>query len=142
MMINFFQLIFAEAVPVPELLNSVYGQMEKLLTSFKLEDLNKKRKKRESSQEMDCGTFMNLLSLYDELKPLIATPQSIQQNQERIQKLANDMQMYSTFKGVSTKSCDQINQTLLKEKVQSTKSSLGTDTTYFLSKYAINVKSY
>ena len=125
MIINFFQLIFAEAVPVPELLNSVYGQMEKLLTSFRLEDLNKKRKKRESSQEMDCGTFMNLLSLYDELKPLIATPQSIQQNQEKIQKLANDMQMYSIFKGVSAESCDKLNQTVLFEKVQSTKSSLG-----------------
>ena len=125
MIIYFSQLIFTEAVPVPELLNSVYGQMEKLLTSFRLEDLNKKRKKRESSQEMDCGTFLNLLSLYDELKPLIATPQSIQQNQEKIQKLANDMQMYSTFKGVSAESCDKLNQTVLFEKVQSTKSSLG-----------------
>ena len=105
--------------------------MEKLLTSFRLEDLNKKRKKRESSQEMDCGTFMNLLSLYDELKPLIATPQSIQQNQEKIQKLANDMQMYSTFKGVSAESCDKLNQTVLFEKVQSTKSSLGKDKNHF-----------
>ena len=137
MIINVFQLIFAEAVPVPELLNSVYGQMEKLLTSFKLEDLSKNRRKRESEQEMDCGAFLNLLSLYDELKPLIATPQSIQQNQEKIQKLANDMQMYSTFEGVSAESCDKINQTVLFEKVQSTKSSLGKDKNNLLSKFAI-----
>ena len=111
--------------------------MEKLLTSFKLEDLNKNRKKRDSEQEMDCGTFMNLLSLYDELKPLIATPQSIQQNQEKIQKLANDMQMYSTFEGVSAESCDKLNQTLLFEKVQSTKSSLGKKRNHLLSTFAV-----
>ena len=100
--------------------------MEKLLTSFRLDDLNGKRKKRETAkQEMDCGAFLNLLSLYEKLKPLIATPKSIQENQKEIQKLANDMQMYSTYDGVSTKSCESVDPNTLKSRVQATKSSLG-----------------
>ena len=100
--------------------------MEKLLTSFKLDDLNGKRKKRETAkQEMDCDAFLKLLSLYEKLKPLIATPKSIQENQKEIQKLANDMQMYSTYDRVSTKSCESVDANILKSRVQATKSSLG-----------------
>ena len=112
-----------ETVPVPELLTSVYGQMEKLMASFKMDDLQ--RKKREAKQEMDCQSFLDLLSLYQELKPLIETPEKIRENQEKIQELSNDIQMYSTFEGVSQETCNQVDQSILKEKVQSTKDSLG-----------------
>ena len=114
---------FTETVPVPELLTSVYGQMEKLMASFNMDDL--KRKKREAKKEMDCQSFLDLLSLYEELKPLIATPKQIQENQEKIQTLSNDIQMYSTFEGVSLKSCEQVDQSVLKAKVQFTENSLG-----------------
>ena len=52
-------------------------------------------------------------------------PEKIRENQEKIQELSNDIQMYSTFEGVSQETCNQVDQSVLKAKVQSTKDSLG-----------------
>ena len=77
---------------------------------------------------MDCQTFLNVLNLYEKLQNLTRTPEMIASNHQQIQKLSNDIQMYSTFDGISKESCKKLDASLiesLNQKVESTESSLG-----------------
>ena len=74
---------------------------------------------------MDCKTFLNVLTSYEKLKLLTSTPQMIKDNKQEIEKISNDIQMYSTFDDISRKSCEIMDQSILNEKLQATESSLG-----------------
>ena len=113
-----------------ELLDSVYNQMNSLLGTFKQQT---KRKKREAKAKMDCETIIKVLSLYEELNPLISTAgnMTMQSNLKKIQELSNKIQMYSTFDGVSDNACDGDDHSALKEKVNSLQTSLGNFHIYY-----------
>lgn len=124
--LNFF--IFIEKVAVPELLNSVYNQIDLLLTAFKKAGRNKRDTESGGNEKMDCQTFLKVLELYEKLKNFTTTPQSIANNHQEIEKISNDIQMYSTFEGISRESCEALDASILQsinQKVESTKSSLG-----------------
>ena len=74
---------------------------------------------------MDCKTFLKVLSSYEKLQSLITTPKMIKDNKQEIEKLSNEIQMYSTYDSISRASCEKLDQTAVKEKVQSAKRSLG-----------------
>ena len=112
----------AEHVPVSQLLHFVYDQINTLLSKFNTQPI---RAKREENKQMDCKAFLNVLSIYEKLQLLTSTPQTIKDNKQEIEKISNDIQMYSTFDGISRKSCENMNQSIINEKVQATQSSLG-----------------
>ena len=77
---------------------------------------------------MDCHTFLKVLDLYEQLQNLTKSPQMIASNHQKIEKLSNDIQMYSTFDGISKESCQSLDSSVLEtinQKVEATESSLG-----------------
>lgn len=74
---------------------------------------------------MDCKTFLDVLSSYEKLQSLTTTPKMIKDNKQEIEKISNEIQMYSTYDSISQTSCEKLDQTAIKQKVQSAKSSLG-----------------
>ena len=119
-----------EKVAVPELLNLVFNQIESLLYAFKSNDRNKRETDMEKNDEMqmDCETFLKVLELYEKLQNLTKTPQMISSNHLEIEKLSNDIQMYSTYDGISRESCQTLDSSQIQsinQKVESTESSLG-----------------
>ena len=110
-------------VAAPELLDSVYNQVGSLINAYKKQS---NREKRETNlKEMDCQLFLDLLNLFRNLKDLTSTSQMIMKNQEQIQKIANSIQMYSIFDGISHESCYNVNQTELQTNVDSAENLLG-----------------
>jgi hypothetical protein len=121
---SFFKTVFVEHVAVPDLLNSVYNQIDSLLNAFNQQS---ERKKREAKPLMDCKTFVKVLSLYEELKPLISTTDAIKKknNLMKIQQISNKIQMYSAYDGISEETCKDEDQSTITLIVDSVKSSLG-----------------
>lgn len=98
--------------------------MDSLLNAFNQQP---KREKRDAKAEMDCKTFLKVLSLYEELEPLISTTENIKKegNLVKIQQISNEIQMYSTYGGISQETCSDEERSNLTQKVDSVKSSLG-----------------
>ena len=117
--------IFIESVAVPELLSSVYHQIDSLLSSYNLKSKREKREANTSLKEMDCQLFIEMLSLFEILKDLTSSAEMIIEKQEKIQETANSIQMFSIFNGISIQSCENINQSKLEASVNSAKNSLG-----------------
>ena len=112
----------SEQVPLSQLLTFVYNQINALLVAFISQP---KREKREAKKEMECNTFIKVLSSYEKLQSLTTTPQMIKDNEQEVEKLSNDIQMYSAYDGVAKKSCEKLDPYAINQKVQFTKSSLG-----------------
>ena len=121
-------LLFLEKVAVPELLNSVFDQIDSLLAAFKNNNRDKRDAEKNDGTEMDCNTFLKVLDMYEQLQNLTKSPQMIASNHQEIEKLSNDIQMYSTYDGISQESCQTLDTSILEsinQKVESTESSLG-----------------
>ena len=98
------------------------------MAAFKNKNRDKRETEEDDGTEMDCQTFLKVLDLYDKLQSLTKSPQMIASNHQEIEKLSNDIQMYSTFDGISQDSCQSLDSSILEsinQKVKSTESSLG-----------------
>ena len=108
-------------------MNSVFDQIDSLLAAFKSNNRDKREAEKNDGREMDCQTFLKVLDLYEELQNLTKSPQMIASNHQKIEKLSNDIQMYSTYDGISQESCQTLDFLILEsinQKVESTESSL------------------
>ena len=97
--------------------------MSNLIDAFEKEEI---RNKRNAKNVMDCTIFIEVLTLYEKLKTLISSPQMIIGNKDEIDKASNEMKLYTKYDGINQDSCKSLDPFLIKQKIQSTKHSLGT----------------
>ena len=121
-------MLFVENVTIPELLESVYNQINSLLASFKNNNRNKREAKNNDENKMDCKTFLKVLDLFEQLQKVAKDPALIVSNHQEIEKLSNEIQMYSAFPVISQESCQNLESSIhqsINQKVRSTKTFLG-----------------
>ena len=113
---------------MPELLESVYDQVNSLVASFKNNNRNKREAKNNDENKMDCKTFLKVLDLFEQLQKAAKDPALIVSNHQEIEKLSNEIQMYSAFPVISQESCQNLDSSInqsINQKVRSTKTFLG-----------------
>ena len=114
-----------ETVTAPELLESVYDQVNSLINAYGKQSKRERRDTKTSLTEMDCQLFVEMLNLFETLKNLTSSSKSIIENQKQIQETANSIQMFSIFDGISMESCKNIEPKILEATVKLAKNSLG-----------------
>ena len=120
--------LFVENVTIPELLESVYDQINSLVASFKNNNRNKREAKNNDGNKMDCKTFLKVLDLFEQLQKVAKDPAMIIRNRQEIEKLSNEIQMHSASHLISQESCQSLESSIhlsIIQKVKSTKSFLG-----------------
>ena len=117
---------------MPELLDSVYDQVNSLVASFKNNDRNIHEAKNIDGSNMDCKTFQEgfqkILNLFEQLQKIAKDPTMIVSNHQEIEKRSNEIQMYSAFPVISQESCQNLDSSInqsINQKVRSTKTFLG-----------------
>ena len=121
-------LLFVVKVTILELLESVFDQIHSLVAAFKNNNRSKREVKTNDVQKMDCKTFLKVLDLFEQLQNLAKGPEMIVSNHQKIEKLSNEIQMYSTSHAISQESCQHLNSSIISsinQKLKSTESFLG-----------------
>ena len=122
-------MLFVENVNIPELLESVYDQVNSLVASFKNNNRNEcEAINNDGNKSPNCKTIQNVLNLFEQLQKIAKDPTMIVSNHQEIEKLSNEIQMYSAFPVISQESCQNLDSSInqsINQKVRSTKTFLG-----------------
>ena len=114
---------------MPELLESVYDQVNSLVASFKNNNRNEcEAINNDGNKSPNCKTIQNVLNLFEQLQKIAKDPTMIVSNHQDIEKLSNEIQMYSAFPVISQESCQNLESSIqqsINQKVKSTKTFLG-----------------
>ena len=98
------------------------------MTSFKDNNRNKRETKNNDGNKIDCKTFLKVLNLFEQLQKVAKNPALIVSNHQKIEKLSNEIQMYSAFPVIYQESCQNLESSIhqsINQKVRSTKTFLG-----------------
>ena len=121
-------LLFVVKVTILELLESVFDQIHSLVAAFKNNNRSKREVKTNDVQKMDCKTFLKVLDLFEQLQNLAKGPEMIVSNHQKIEKLSNEIQMYSASREITQELCQNLNSSFISsinQKLKSTESFLG-----------------
>ena len=83
------------------------------------------RGKREAEKKMDCNTFLDNLSMFENLISLMKTPEIMAGNLKKIQNMAHEVKSNELITNVDMDSCKTFDQSEIEEKLQSTRKYLG-----------------